>query len=204
MKKPVDVREWSDKGNCRSMDSRLFFEEPVLQEVVHACQTCPVVKECLEWAVHYEGWGYWGGTSARQRNRLRGRLNFRLGNVIDNETPANYTPPTCPSANGYRAHLKAGQFPIPLAEGGCGCWDEWGRVTKERKVKSVAKRKATELKKWDNLPEKEKQAFIEAQEAKRLRKQEIARQRYRAKKDRDAERQREKRAKAKELNQSQK
>jgi WhiB family redox-sensing transcriptional regulator len=204
MDKPVDIREWSDKGNCRSMDSKLFFEEPAPQQVIHACQTCPVVKECLEWAIHYEGWGYWGGTSARQRNKLRGRLNFRLGNVIDGEQPANYTPPSCGSANGYKAHLKVGQFPIPLAEGGCGCWDEWSRVSKERKAKSVAKRKVKELEKWESLSKKEKQAILKAQEAERLRKAEIARQKYRAKKDRDAERQREKRAKAKELNQSQK
>lgn len=36
-----------------------------------ACASCPILDGCLEWAVHNESHGIWGGTTAVERTRIR-------------------------------------------------------------------------------------------------------------------------------------
>ena len=69
----LDVRRWPTAG-CRGMDPALFF--PSRGEDVKAaqrvCAACPVAAECLDYAMaNNERFGIWGGTSERQRLRLR-------------------------------------------------------------------------------------------------------------------------------------
>ena len=35
------------------------------------CSTCPALSECFNYAVHHERWGFWGGTTRRERKELR-------------------------------------------------------------------------------------------------------------------------------------
>jgi hypothetical protein len=49
-----------------------FSEEPAEQEVaISLCAICPVLGECLTYALRNEMYGIWGGTSPSERQTLR-------------------------------------------------------------------------------------------------------------------------------------
>jgi len=65
---------WMDQAACRGKPSQLFFprNEGVSEEALSFCRRCPVRRECLDHAMAHPGLrGCWGGTSERQRIRLR-------------------------------------------------------------------------------------------------------------------------------------
>ncbi len=81
---------WWERAACRSAPLTLFVSAsegtdnldpargPVDDEewippaaALAFCQRCPVLAECLAWAVAYGEWGTWGGTSRHQRRQLR-------------------------------------------------------------------------------------------------------------------------------------
>lgn len=69
---------WAEKGLCRNMDPEIFFIDadadadfpnPV---ALAACDRCPIQAACLNWAMETnERNGVWGGTTPRQREKLR-------------------------------------------------------------------------------------------------------------------------------------
>jgi WhiB family redox-sensing transcriptional regulator len=76
----ADVR-WQDKSACKGMDPTIFFgpehaesvkekkdREDAAKEV---CVTCPVSKDCLEYALEArEAYGIWGGLTELERKAL--------------------------------------------------------------------------------------------------------------------------------------
>lgn len=65
---------WRSEASCKGTPIQRFFPQEgtdVDHEVRAMCQACPVIEDCLEYALRYEGHGYFGGTSATQRHRLR-------------------------------------------------------------------------------------------------------------------------------------
>lgn len=63
-----------DFGSCRGLDPAIFFPDRgmSLAPAQKICGDCIVVDECLEHALtHGERFGVWGGTSERERRRLR-------------------------------------------------------------------------------------------------------------------------------------
>jgi hypothetical protein len=68
---------WMDDARCRPLQpevkGRFHSGEPLDTEwAKHFCHTCPVQGPCLQWALtHHEDDGVWGGTSGRERRRLR-------------------------------------------------------------------------------------------------------------------------------------
>lgn len=40
------------------------------------CKDCPLKMECLEWALHHEKYGIWGGTTDTQRKELRVKMKI--------------------------------------------------------------------------------------------------------------------------------
>lgn len=70
------VPPWHDDAACRGMDPELWFPrrgEPT-RPAQDVCATCPVVADCLDWALgNGEQFGIWGGTSERERRRMRRR-----------------------------------------------------------------------------------------------------------------------------------
>jgi len=71
---------WSDHAICRGADPDLFFpigySAPILQEQERAakaiCANCPVIADCLTWALSVgEPDGIWGGTTPEERRLLR-------------------------------------------------------------------------------------------------------------------------------------
>jgi WhiB family redox-sensing transcriptional regulator len=72
---------WMVKGKCRGMPPETFYPSDGPGGVITAKNICwgrdgqgecPVRAECLAYALEYdERFGVWGGTSERERRRLR-------------------------------------------------------------------------------------------------------------------------------------
>lgn len=73
--------DWRDHAACRGEDPELFFPVgttgPALDQIDAAkavCQRCPVMAECLAWALkNGEPDGIWGGRTTDERRLLRRR-----------------------------------------------------------------------------------------------------------------------------------
>jgi WhiB family transcriptional regulator, redox-sensing transcriptional regulator len=65
---------WQRRGACRGRESDVFIiaRGQTGGAARAICLTCPVRQECLEYALaHPEVDGVWGGTSGRERQRIR-------------------------------------------------------------------------------------------------------------------------------------
>lgn len=72
--------DWMSEAACQGVDSDLFFPErgDAVSGAKAVCRRCPVREDCLEHAlVNHEHHGIWGGTSERERKRIR-RIRARL------------------------------------------------------------------------------------------------------------------------------
>ena len=74
----LNRQAWMDRALCAEVDPDLFFPgkgdwaQAFRAKVV--CRRCDVRELCLAYAVqNQEMHGIWGGTTAEQRKRLRGR-----------------------------------------------------------------------------------------------------------------------------------
>lgn len=75
--------DWRELAICRGMDPELFF--PIgadssvaaldqIDEAKAVCHTCPVMRECMGWALNVAAVeGIWGGTTEAERRALRRR-----------------------------------------------------------------------------------------------------------------------------------
>ena len=66
--------EWKLDGVCRTVDPDLWYPENSSPswEAKRLCRNCPVVTECLDYALdNKEMFGIWGGLSPRERQRVR-------------------------------------------------------------------------------------------------------------------------------------
>ena len=70
--------DWTHKANCLGLPSSLFFPERATSgtgepQVRAVCAGCCVKRECLDYAMTepVEMTGWWGGTSPRERFRMR-------------------------------------------------------------------------------------------------------------------------------------
>lgn len=67
-------RSFQAYGACNGTDPDMFFPNrgESLEPAISVCARCVVREECLEYAVaNGEKYGVWGGTSERERRRLR-------------------------------------------------------------------------------------------------------------------------------------
>jgi WhiB family redox-sensing transcriptional regulator len=74
--------QFTTEANCIGIDVEMFFTEEgsatFKQEnlLKRTCNACVVNSKCLEYALHHNVVGWWGGTSEGQRKRLRKQLNI--------------------------------------------------------------------------------------------------------------------------------
>ncbi|MDA8314108.1 MAG: WhiB family transcriptional regulator [Actinomycetota bacterium] len=64
---------WRAQARCKGL-VHLFFPSrgESVSEAKEVCATCPVARECLEYALaHHERFGIWGGKTERERRRIR-------------------------------------------------------------------------------------------------------------------------------------
>lgn len=66
--------QWSVDALCAQIDNELFFPEKggSTKQAKKICRSCPVKNACLEFALdNDERYGVWGGTTDKERRRLR-------------------------------------------------------------------------------------------------------------------------------------
>jgi WhiB family transcriptional regulator, redox-sensing transcriptional regulator len=76
-----DHMDWRHRAVCRDEDPELFFPigntGPALMQIEEAkavCRRCPVMSECLSWALESgQDAGVWGGLSEDERRALKRR-----------------------------------------------------------------------------------------------------------------------------------
>jgi hypothetical protein len=56
-------------------------EREQLQYLTRVCTQCPFLTKCFGYAVKHESHGFWGGTSPRQRHKLRREYNIILDEI---------------------------------------------------------------------------------------------------------------------------
>jgi WhiB family redox-sensing transcriptional regulator len=70
----VESPDWVEHAECRGAPVHVFFPEQgeSTAPAKAICARCQVSVECLAWALdHREHFGVWGGTSERERRRMR-------------------------------------------------------------------------------------------------------------------------------------
>ena len=90
---------WADRGACRNSPVD-FFDMAQEAEAKAICATCPVLHHCLIWAIENDERGIWGGTSDRDRKRIRRRNSTSRSND-----------PRCGTTAGYATHERRGEEP---------------------------------------------------------------------------------------------
>ena len=66
----------TEQANCLSLDPELFFpvgemKKEIADSLQRICMNCPIMDQCLEYALHVKVSGYWAGTDEREREKLR-------------------------------------------------------------------------------------------------------------------------------------
>lgn len=83
--------DWMADAECRGLDPTVFFTElgESTREVKALCSRCPVRADCLDYALtNGERFGVWGGTSERERKRMRVGRGAIPGRPVDRYTAA--------------------------------------------------------------------------------------------------------------------
>lgn len=64
---------WMEDASCRQTDPELWFPDlgSNANDAKAICRQCPVLAECLAYALEHQEEGIWGATSKKQRQRLR-------------------------------------------------------------------------------------------------------------------------------------
>ena len=70
---------WKDRAFCAGMDTNMFIEGN--EEMIYACYKCPVIRECLEYALRTDAQGIWGGTTDIQREEMKMRESLLDGEI---------------------------------------------------------------------------------------------------------------------------
>ena len=72
------VLKWMDQALCPQTDPEIFFPEKggSTREAKRVCAKCPVLEECLDYAIESDQrYGIWGGLSERERRIRRAQLS---------------------------------------------------------------------------------------------------------------------------------
>ena len=76
--KPLVLREpltWMQHAACKGSDHSKFFinkgQTKMMRETFKICQICVVKTSCLNFALDNYETGIWGGTSERERKKIR-------------------------------------------------------------------------------------------------------------------------------------
>lgn len=61
---------------CAGMDTEIFYPIEFLDRgearvIEKFCNNCSFKQECFEWALVHEAYGFWGGTTPPDRERIR-------------------------------------------------------------------------------------------------------------------------------------
>jgi WhiB family transcriptional regulator, redox-sensing transcriptional regulator len=73
----LNTAEWMAEAVCASADPEQWFPEKGVSahQAKRICATCPVIDECLRFALDNDEIGVWGGTSQRERQMMLRRAS---------------------------------------------------------------------------------------------------------------------------------
>jgi hypothetical protein len=70
-----------DGAICASTDPEAFFNESSANTprvLKRMCAECPALLPCGEWAIKHEGFGFWAGMTARERQQIRAKRGIPI------------------------------------------------------------------------------------------------------------------------------
>lgn len=70
----IGTQSWEHQAECRNAHPDIFHPEQggSIREAKQICSQCPVIQECLDYALeHDERFGVWGGLSERERRHMQ-------------------------------------------------------------------------------------------------------------------------------------
>jgi hypothetical protein len=105
----VVIPEWHLQGLCGQADAEAWFPEKGIptRPAKAICAACPVRVDCLEDALErHEPWGIWGGTSERERQRIRAE-RAAAREAAEREEAARASVRTKPSARPHEREVAA-------------------------------------------------------------------------------------------------
>lgn len=73
-------REWSAESECKNLPYMFTNDETAksVKQCIPICNRCPVLEECLNWALVNKEVGIWAGTNTSQRTRMKDRRQILL------------------------------------------------------------------------------------------------------------------------------
>lgn len=80
--------KWKDRPACEGTDTEDWFNDDdkptylnyaTLQRI---CKGCPVRQQCLDYALKHDVFGFWAGTTPRERMKMRTRLKIKCEPVL--------------------------------------------------------------------------------------------------------------------------
>lgn len=83
MKKDVELPKYRGDQPCNTVFPETFFPEdnanvPRVDVYRNMCRNhCPYYTDCYEWAIHHEEFGFWAGTTPRDREAIRRQRGIR-------------------------------------------------------------------------------------------------------------------------------
>lgn len=85
---PPPPGPWADDAHCLGLPTEIFYapkggRPDYYDEARAICGQCDVEAECLTYAIELpekDDWGFWGGTSAADRRRIR--KSWRTGEPL--------------------------------------------------------------------------------------------------------------------------
>lgn len=101
---------WQDQAACRTAPTRTMFPNELDADGIEAakayCHACPAQGQCLTFALdNREDHGIWGGTTEKERSRLRRRRGQK------GRQPRPLAPINHGARGGYQAHRRRGEAP---------------------------------------------------------------------------------------------
>lgn len=106
------IGAWTRSAACTGLDPDMFFSEQgsnvALARAI--CAGCLVEEPCLEWGLHHEDKGIWGGTTPQERRVLRKQRGIVLDPGDDFGGPW-FEVVGHGTVEAYKRHHEAGEIP---------------------------------------------------------------------------------------------
>jgi hypothetical protein len=76
--------DWS-RAECKKLrlPTTLFYDEEKIGFCKKICLRCPIIDQCLAYAVDVGEHGVWGGTSTKERKAIRRRRLYRYNEPLE-------------------------------------------------------------------------------------------------------------------------
>lgn len=85
--------DWMDRGACVGKPADWWFNQTYERFAVSICHRCPSETQCRDYALRNERHGVWGGTTPRDRWKIRRQQDITLDPQYEGAYRAQRTTP---------------------------------------------------------------------------------------------------------------